>query len=231
VPRLLDSYERRRELTHAVTVLVANGGLAAVSMRSVAAELRMSVAGLAHQVTRDELLAVAALEHGSDMVDRIVEVSPDRQLAAFVPVECRAEPGRETTDPEWDSNPYATFRPFGVLQTRVWLTWCNLAMTHPVVADAVEDVRQRQLLVLADLMPSGAVLRGDADAHADALLALVDGLRLATCRSVDPMPLDAARHTLLRAFERTFVQNAACPTGPPAAGAGPARTTRARPGR
>lgn len=165
-------------------------------MRTVATEMRMSVAGLAKQVSRDALLEMSALEHGMDLVDRIAERPPERQVAAFIPVECRAEPGFETTDPAWDRYEFATFRPFGVRQMRVWLTWCNLAQTHPGVADAVEQARQRQLWVLHGLGARGGT--------ADRTLALVDGLRAATCRRVDPMPLEDARETLACWCERTF---------------------------
>jgi AcrR family transcriptional regulator len=200
MPRLVDSIYRRQELADTVTRLVAEGGIAAVTMRSVAAELRMSLAALAHHLSRAEMLALAATEHGAALVDRIEEQPPERRLESFLPVECRREPGQETFDPAGDVDPFATFRPYGVLQMRVWLTWCVLAQTDADLAGVVEQVRQRQLWVLRGASAAPGI------EQVEQLLAVIEGLRLACCRTIDPLPLDVARQALA-SFERTFVQS------------------------
>ncbi|MEU4694241.1 TetR/AcrR family transcriptional regulator [Actinoplanes sp. NPDC023714] len=77
MPKIVDHEERRRELAGAVWRVITRDGVAAVSIRAVAAESGWSSGALRHYfATRDELLAFACEQVLTRVTERITGLGP-----------------------------------------------------------------------------------------------------------------------------------------------------------
>ena len=175
MPSLLDTPSRTETIVSGVATLIARGGMAAVTMRSIATETGVPVSSLTHHLGgRDHLLQVSCHEFGLRMVKRIDARSRRDSVCAFVP---------STPDELQD--------------IRVWLAFCDLGRSHEGVAHAAERVRGKEAWLLVNLLEPNV-----DDSQLFSILALVDGLRAAVTARVEPMPLTAACQTLAAFCER-----------------------------
>jgi AcrR family transcriptional regulator len=171
-----DMETRRQTIVTSVVLLIAQGGMDAVTIRAIAEHARVAPSGLDYTLgNREQILAESAGDFGH------------RLLRSFDP-----RSGAHALLPPIDGE---------LLPTRVWLTFRELALSHPAVADEVAEVDRRERGFLDEVLPPEATKRAVVEIHA-----VVLGLRDAICRTVDPMPLVDAHRALT-----TQVENAARP--------------------
>lgn len=125
---------------------------------------------LHHFGTIEHLLRVSAHVTGKARLQRMAERWPDDGVAAHVPGS-----------------------PDDVVDARVWLAWCELWRSHDGLELTVREARYAEWALFARQLDSRL-----AREELDTAVALIDGLTVATCRPVDPMPLERAAG-LLRA--------------------------------
>ena len=171
MPHLVDAISRTDDVTVAINHLIVERGVAGLSMRAIAGELRLGASTLyAHYGSREHMLRVAAHVTGKARLEFI----RDRMH----------RDGARALLPEDDED---------VLTARAWLGWCELGRTHDWLAPTVEEIRAFERAELArryDYRLARAAL--------DTIVALVDGLLVAICRPERPMPPGAARELLDR---------------------------------
>jgi AcrR family transcriptional regulator len=86
--------------------------------------------------------------------------------------------------------------PEDVVDTRVWLSWCELARSTPELTGTVRDVRLDERALLDDALRRHlAAPQLDRDVL-DLGLAVVHGLRVAVCAPVEAMPVERASELL-----------------------------------
>lgn len=169
MPQFLDSPTRAQTVCAAVTSLIADGGMAAVTTRAIAAASGVSMATLVHQFTnRERFLGVMAGMFGRDLVAGTADRARTEGVLAFLP----------STDEQ-------------AIDARVWLAWTELGRSDHAVAARVAHVRGQERLLLA------ATLGRSLDQPAlDAVHGLVDGLRAAVCAQEEPLPPERAKVAL-----------------------------------
>jgi AcrR family transcriptional regulator len=176
MPLLIDSTSRTAIIVDAVSRLIADGGITAVTMRAVARESRIPQASLAHHLSdKDRLLAIVAHRFGIGMVEDAISRSWREGIDALLPG-C-AE---------------------GLVQGRIWLTWCDLGRTHEQVGFSVAMVRERQTDLIRHLLKREVSIRAVTE-----VLAFVDGLLAALTTRIDPISCSAAHEALGRFVDHT----------------------------
>jgi len=159
VPREVDIDSRDRELRAATLRVVADRGVAGVTIRRVATELGRSTTAITHYVTdRDDLLARAVdgvLTEWRHEAEAVVREAED-PLWAFVDLSVRSG-----GDPVWRA-----------------LVTAAAAEVEPVVTEIVAAFEQWWTTRVADLV-AGRALPATTDAAA-AIGVVVDGLLLAS---------------------------------------------------
>lgn len=182
----------RERILDALLALIADRGIDAVSVRTVAAAAEVSPALVQyHFGTKDRLMAAAFAHVHERMADRLAAVPAggtvrDRlrgYLLAWFPLD--AERRADAT---------------------VWLAFTAASATRPDLVAEVRDTDDALLGVLAEVVERGRAdgsVRADVDANlaAAVLLAVVDGLTIRAVTDPDPrrlLPvLDAALTHLL----------------------------------
>lgn len=174
----------------AVARLIARGGLAALTMRNIAAEARVSQAGLAYDLTnRARLLHVSASVFGARLV---TNVQPMRGAACLI----LGDAGADEADDFFSLGGLGGPRGIGsngIVAQRIWLGFRELARSDADVAEVVAAIDRREQdclrMVLEPTTGTDRILE---------LHALSTGLRDAVCRTVLPMPLAAAWSAMVR---------------------------------
>jgi AcrR family transcriptional regulator len=180
VPRLIDTQTRTGTLVAATVSLLASQGVAGLSLRSLARESRISTGSLLHHFeSRERIFSVAAHRTGSALLDGIRSDVIHDGVAAFLP-----------GDDE------------GVLLTRAWLAWLELARGDEGLARIVGEARWREQGLLAQTHEH-RLSRPDLDL----LVATVDGLRVAVCAPARPMPPARARELLSEASHAALARS------------------------
>jgi TetR/AcrR family transcriptional repressor of bet genes len=164
MPKAVDSEERRHELTDAAARVIARSGIAAATMREVAAEAGWTTGTLTHYFTdkHDLLLRTfqASLEGRRAQRPERELVSPDATLRLSL---ARALPLDEDTRRHW----------------MVTIACCSQASGDPELAVAQRDAyRDHRAHVTALVGRSTGEQGADAEGTAERLIALTDGIAL-----------------------------------------------------
>jgi AcrR family transcriptional regulator len=172
VPRLIDPYTRTGAMVLAINTILVEQGVFGLTLRTIGRESGISPGSLLHHFGRRErVLGVAAYQTGRTLLEDIDGQRVWQGVGAFLP-----------GDDE------------GVLLTRAWLAWRELWRSEEWLTQTVGDLRARERRMLAGAHDFG-VTRPDLDL----LVATVDGLRVAVCAPVRPMPPAHARDLLAAA--------------------------------
>ncbi len=143
----LDSASTEDMLTDAATHVLAAGGATALSLRAVAAWLKVTPARVSQLVTRDQLPVVVAARFAQRWVDWIEFRRWSEGALALLPAE-----------------------PEDVAGVRVWLALSEMARHRADVSEILDAARDRERDVLTDLSDPDLVL-----ATADGLRAALCG--------------------------------------------------------
>ncbi len=171
MPRLIDTGSRTGTLVASVNHLLAVGGPRAISLRAIAEVSRVSGSSILHHFnTVEHLLRVSAHVTGKARLHRMETRWSDEGVAAHLPG-----------------------APDDVVDARVWLAWCELWRSHDGLEPTVRDARYAERALLARQLDFRL-----AREELDTAVALIDGLSVAICRPVDPMPLKRAATLLSR---------------------------------
>jgi AcrR family transcriptional regulator len=180
VPRLIDPYTRTGAMVLAINSILVTEGVFGLTLRTIAREGGISTGSLLHHFGhRERVLGVAAYETGCALLGEIGWGAVGHGVETFLP-------GNDE----------------GILLTRAWLSWCELWRSEDWLTQTVGDLRARERRMLAEAHDF-QVGRGDLDL----LVAVVDGLRVAVCAPVRPMPPADAR-TLLAGASRAALERA-----------------------
>ena len=164
-----DSPRRRDIVTDFAIALIAEEGLAALTVRGLARRIRVTPAGVQHWVgPREQMLVAITATFGQRWEQWIGRRTFRDGALALLPS-----------------------TPDEVTWTRVWLALQELGRTEPEVAGVVSYVRSGERAVIGRHTPD---LDDDEVAMA---LALVDGLRVLVCHDED-VAADSARAMLRR---------------------------------
>jgi AcrR family transcriptional regulator len=164
-----DSPRRRDIVTDFAIGLIAEEGLAALTVRGLARRIRVTPAGVQHWVgPRQQMLVAIAATFGQRWEQWMWRRAFRDGALAVLPL---------TADE--------------VVWTRVWLALQELGRAEPEVGRVVDDVRGLE----GDLISHHVGLAEDDLAT---VLALVDGLRVAVCRGDGFMDAESARNVLRR---------------------------------
>lgn len=185
MPKQVDPEQRRRHVVDAVFRLVVRDGVAAASLRNIAAEAGLSLGSVRHYFDSSEaLLEHAAREMAQRVEARIVARLPgleaalagDDQEAAFSAVLGLFE---ELLPLDGQRRAEAT----------VWLAFTELSRTTPVLRPyAAELLHGSRVMALEVTRASG-----QPDDAAEVLAACVDGVILAAVHDPEGYPPDRQR--------------------------------------
>ena len=171
MPRLIDTASRTGTLVASVNHLLAEGGPRAVSLRAIASVSRVSGSSILHHFgTVEHLLRVSAHITGQARLQRMDERWFEEGVAAHLP-----------------------HTPDDVVDARMWLAWCELWRSHEGLELTIREARYAERALLARRMDFQL-----ARDELDSVVALIDGLTVATCRPVEPMPPERAARLLSR---------------------------------
>ncbi|WP_426246405.1 hypothetical protein [Nocardioides sp. LHG3406-4] len=175
---------RAHETAQAVDHLLVTGGLAAVTLRNIAALVGRSPAALSsHLTNRERLMRVSASIVSRARLERIESRVRTEGVGAFVPVD--------------DDD---------VLATRAWLGWLELWRSDDALEYVVTEGRDHERRLLAWALD----FRLERD-RLDLALATIEGLRTAVCAPVAPMPVQRAQ-SLLGIAVRELLRRGGDPT-------------------
>jgi AcrR family transcriptional regulator len=181
MPRMIDTSSRTGALVLAINSVLVTHGVFGLTLRTIARESGISTGSMLHHFDRRErMLSVAAHRTGLAVLADIDGRILLEGVEAFVP---------------GDDD--------GLLLTRAWLAWCELWRSEEWLTQIVGDVRVRELRMLAEVHDFRLVR-----AELDLLTAAIDGLRVAVCAPVRPMPPAQARD-LLRSASSAALGSAA----------------------
>jgi AcrR family transcriptional regulator len=185
MPHLIDVDSRTEDVRAAANRILATRGLGGLSLRAIAAEVRISLGSLtSHYDNRTRLMHLLVQLASRAWLEDIRYRMRGEGILAFLPA---------------DED--------GVEDTRVWLSWCELGRSDPAIRGTVYDIRldERVLLDRAtrewfdEHDAKGAGLDDDG---LDIAHAVVQGLRQAICSLGDPMPVERAREVLVEHVRR-----------------------------
>lgn len=169
MPKLIDYDSHRGAVVGALVELVAEGGLAAATLRGVARRSRVSSAALVEGWGgRDRMLGIAAHHFGRRWHDALWVRFDSRGLAGLLP---RDDDERG--------------------ETRFWLAMCELARSNEYVRSAIEDRRAEEPRML-DVMTGQTWSRPDLEL----LRTVLDGLRHSLCTPGPDMSTEQAVHLM-----------------------------------
>jgi AcrR family transcriptional regulator len=165
MPRLIETESRTGAVVAAVNHLLATGGPASLSIRSIARESGVSSSSLLHHYgSRQRIVHLSALRTGRARIRDIDRRIDTDGAIAFLPV---------------DDD--------GVLHTRAWLAWLELWRSEEILDTGIEGIRADERGILARALDY-RLGRDDLTT----VLALVDGLLVAICAPVRPLPFPRA---------------------------------------
>jgi hypothetical protein len=153
-------------LTDGAIQLIDESGMSGLTLQGLAAWLGVTPAAVSHRTRKDQLSSVVVDRFRRRWLWWIETRLREHGVLALLPTEEGDVPG-----------------------LRVWLAIIELSRDNEAVARCVSEVRAVELAHLARLTMSG-------DDDLTRLMALIDGLRLALCAPLDPMPVERAMHLL-----------------------------------
>ena len=187
MPRVVDHHERRAEVAAIAADLIAQRGLAGVSLRDVAARGGYSTTVVTHYfANKHELLLHAYRSAGSATEARLAAVAADAddRLLAI----CEA------------------ILPLDEARRRTWQTW--FAFWGSAIADPeLAGMQRRRLLWFREMLADELTAAGANDPHEAAreLLALVRGVAAEAIFDPDDWPAERQRDLVERTLDRLVV--------------------------
>lgn len=177
MPKVVDHEQRRREIVDALWRVIQRDGLAAASVRTVAAESGWSAGSLRHYfATQDELRMLAMTSLLERATERIEGTGRQvRDLDSLARWVCEALP----------------VDPLRRAESEVWLAMAAAAATDPGMRDVLDDAFTGMRRMCDSAVRFADQLRGGGlalDAETERLHALVDGLAVHGTRHPDRMP-------------------------------------------
>jgi AcrR family transcriptional regulator len=171
MPRLIEPEGRTNTVVDAMNFLLSRDGPGALTLRTISRESRVSTSSLLHHFgSRDELLRVAASWTGRARAREIDRRSDKEGVGAFLPGDGDDE---------------------DLITARAWLNWCALWRSTESLVGVIEDARDREAVLLAQVLGLHPI-RDDLTA----LIALIYGLTEAVCAPVHALRTDEAREIL-----------------------------------
>ena len=187
VPKAVDRESRRREIAEALHRIAARDGLEGVSVRTVAAEARMSAGAVQREFgTKDELLGFAFQVAVDEVADRFGHVRIGPGHLTSVEALRQVLLGLLPTDER------------GLARTRIWAAFYAHAAIDPLFAQTLsaldDETRTRFVQLLEYARDQGELAPGkDLEAVAELLLVVIDGLWMGCARLPDGSSLDGQR--------------------------------------
>jgi AcrR family transcriptional regulator len=168
MPQLRFTLNRRDDLSWIIAQMLADQGVAVVTMRNIARCAHMSTSSIVHHWDDKERLLQIAMActvrwRRTDTSFRAI----GQGAAAFLPDDAPDSYGRIQ-----DS----------LVLARAWLGWRELWRTYPSLEKIGAHARSQERWDL------GRLLQDPTEAQLDAAYALVEGLVVAMCAPVAPMP-------------------------------------------
>lgn len=175
MPQLIDPQSRSRLIADAVNDLLVLDGAPGVTMRALADRSGISTSSLLHHLeSRERILRVAATLTARAHVAEIDR----RHLAERV-------------------NAHLPHDQAGLRDVAIWLAWTEYARHADFLQPAVGKWHLEERARLRDSVIDAEVPRSETtESAADAVFAHLCGLRVAMCRSMRPLGIDAARASL-----------------------------------
>jgi len=187
MPNLIDTDSRAGTLVRAVNDILIESGPAGLTIRHISHVSGVSPSSIYGQMgSREHLLRVAAGWTGRARIDSLRLEASTEGVLAFVP--------RHEEE---------------VLQARTWLGWLEMWRSEDFLERWISESRDSELGLLAKVTDYQLQRQG-----LDALLALIDGLRIAVCAPSQPMRTDQARD-ILDAACHTWLASRVSPAQPP----------------
>jgi AcrR family transcriptional regulator len=169
MPRLIETESRTDAVVAAINHLLARYGATSLSIRSIARESGVSGSSLLHHYgTRERIIRLAALRTGRARVHSIDSRILRDGLLAFLPADLD-----------------------DVVDARAWLAWLELWRSDEALLTAVDGVRRDERSLLAAAVDYRLIRE-----ELDAVVALVEGLLVAVCAPLRPLPLPRAQAIL-----------------------------------
>ncbi len=193
MPQLLDGRSCAEAVAHAANSVILEGGVTALSLRTIGRASGVSPASLTHHFGgRERLLKICASLTARHLREDLISRSYTEGIAAFLP----------------DDHPES------LREARVWLAWCELGRSSAAVEPAVTEHRDEERHLLAACEGGrGLDHRLERDGL-DAVAAVVQGLRIAVCAPFEPLDLPRARTVLTRSYERWIDQDGPATASP-----------------
>lgn len=171
MPRLVDSFARTDLVVAAINDVLAEHGIPGLTMRRIAAAAHLSPAALSdHYGNRERMLTVVGHVTGVERLRQLGTRAPYEGVGAFLP--------KDDDD---------------LVNTRAWLGWCELARSAEWLTETVQEARDNEFHLLARVVDH-QLTRPELDT----LWALIEGLRVAVCEPVRPLPRPRAAEILER---------------------------------
>jgi AcrR family transcriptional regulator len=169
MPRLIETESRTEGMVAAINFLLAGGGPTALSLRSIALESGISGSSLLHHYgSRERMIHLAAMRTGRARLKTMWSRIDEDGPLAFLP--------RDLDE---------------VVDARVWLAWLEMWRSEDALRTAIHGIRSDERAQLA-VSVDHCLVRSELDA----LVALIDGLMVAVCAPIRPLPLATAREIL-----------------------------------
>ena len=173
VPHHVDYHQRRAQVSGAVWRLIAAGGVAAASFRSVAAEAGLGVAAVRHFAATQELLLVQAMR----------ALLRAQRLRATAGLDVRRMRERATSDPlEFAAAGIEDLLPRSPDEVVEARAWAAFGLEAGGVGDDLRLERDREVRGVCEVLVQGLARAGlvhpsrAVDLEVDRLWALVEGL-------------------------------------------------------
>jgi AcrR family transcriptional regulator len=200
MPQLLDGRSRAEAVARAANRVILEGGVTALSLRTIGRASGVSPASLTHHFGgRERLLKICASLTARHLRDDLISRSHAEGIAAFLPGD----------------------HPESLHDARVWLAWCELGRSSAAVEPAVTEHRDEERHLLAACLnhglergPERGLDHGLERDGLDAMVAVVQGLRVAVCAPFEPLDLPRARTVLARSAERWIDQDGPAAASP-----------------
>ncbi|WP_434591355.1 TetR/AcrR family transcriptional regulator [Brevibacterium sp. 1718] len=205
MPKFVDPVQRRESIADALFAIVLRQGLSKVSLRTIADETGLAIGSIRHYFSGADGIVRFALE---TLVERVGDRLETR-LADMLP---KLDSGNIDHDQakELTVDFLSELLPLDETRRResvVWLAFEEEARTTPELADvfetSVRGTRDLMARVVESMSARGVLHTGlDAQAEAETLAALIDGLTLRSALHPEVLDPERARELLAAHLER-----------------------------
>ncbi|WP_420095461.1 TetR/AcrR family transcriptional regulator [Brevibacterium sediminis] len=205
MPKFVDPVQRRESIADALFAIVLRQGLSKVSLRNIADETGLAIGSIRHYFSGADGIVRFALE---TLVERVGD-RLEARLAAMLPKLDAGSIDRDQAK-ELTVDFLSELLPLDETRRResvVWLAFEEEARTTPELGDvfetSVRGTRDLMARVVESMSARGVLHTGlDAQAEAETLAALIDGLTLRSALHPEVLDPERARELLAAHLER-----------------------------